>query len=94
MTNAENMDSPKMIKRLNATLPDPLAQFVGQVTGKGGLYETPSEFIRDLIRRYMEKIQARESHDINTLLAKSVAENDYQAWTNQDMQDVRKTIQG
>lgn len=88
------MDSPKIIKRLNAPLPDPLAQFVGKVTGKGGLYETPGEFRRDLIRRFMEKSQAQDVHDINTLLAQSVAENDYQAWTDQDMKDIRKTIQG
>lgn len=48
------------IRRLNATLPEPLAQFVGDITGENGLYETPSEFVRDLIRRYMEKTAAAE----------------------------------
>ena len=83
-----------MIKRLNATLPDALAKFVGEVTGKGGLYETPSEFIRDLIRRYMENAEAKKADDINQLLAQSLAENDYSHWSNNDMAEIRETIQG
>ncbi len=83
-----------MIKRLNATLPDALAKFVGEVTGKGGLYETPSEFIRDLIRRYMENAEAKEADDINQLLAQSLAENDYSRWSANDMAEIRETIQG
>ena len=50
----------KLIKRLNTSLPDPLARYVGEVTGKGSLYETPSEFIRDLVRRHMEKSLEQE----------------------------------
>ena len=68
-------DTP--IKRLNATLPAPLAQFVGEITGNGGLYETPSEFVRDLIRRYMEKTTVAERHTLNGLLRQSIAENSY-----------------
>ena len=30
----------RMVKRLNTTLPDPLALYVGEITGKGSLYET------------------------------------------------------
>lgn len=55
----------KPIKRLNATLPEPLARFVGAVTGEGGLYETPSELVRDLIRRYMERLQQSDIDAIN-----------------------------
>ena len=94
MTATQNTESQKMIKRLNATLPDALAKFVGEVTGKGGLYETPSEFIRDLIRRYMENAEAKEADDINQLLAQSLAENDYSRWSNDDMAEIRETIQG
>jgi antitoxin ParD1/3/4 len=50
----------KPIKRLNSTLPDSLAVFVSIQTGPGGLYETPSEYIRDLIRHDMEAWEAQE----------------------------------
>jgi antitoxin ParD1/3/4 len=46
-------------ERINARLSQPLAQFVDQMVGSSGLYETPSEYIRDLIRRDMEQ---RESN--------------------------------
>ncbi len=82
----------KMVKRLNATLPDQLAQFVGEITGDGGLYETPSEFVRDLIRRYMESTQEKEVQEVNGLLMQSLAENRYSALTDQDLQDVRDAI--
>ncbi len=94
MAATQNTENHKMIKRLNATLPDALARFVGEVTGKGGLYETPSEFIRDLIRRYMENAEAKEADDINQLLAQSLAENDYSRWSANDMAEIRETIQG
>ena len=40
--------------RVNARLPEPLAQHVSRVVGSKGMYETPSEYIRSLIRRDME----------------------------------------
>ena len=40
--------------RINARLPEPLAQHVARVVGTKGMYETPSEYIRSLIRRDME----------------------------------------
>lgn len=80
------------IRRLNATLPESLAQFVAEMTGKGGLYETPSEFVRDLIRRYMEKTVAIERHAINSLLRQSIAENSYSPLTDDDANSIRKII--
>lgn len=44
-----------MTERINARLSQPLADFVGRMVGDDGLYETPSEYIRDLIRRDMER---------------------------------------
>ena len=41
--------------RVNARLPEPLANHVARIDGGGGYYETPSEYIRDLIRRDMER---------------------------------------
>jgi Arc/MetJ-type ribon-helix-helix transcriptional regulator len=80
------------INRLNATLPAPLAQFVGEITGEGGLYETPSEFVRDLIRRYMEKTAVAERHTLNGLLRQSIAENSYSPVTAKDAKSIRNTI--
>lgn len=45
--------------RINARLSTPLAAFVERMVGASGLYETPSEYVRDLIRRDME---ARADH--------------------------------
>ena len=44
-----------MPERINARLSQPLAEFVGRMVGEAGLYETPSEYVRDLIRRDMER---------------------------------------
>ncbi|MCL2522979.1 MAG: CopG family transcriptional regulator [Betaproteobacteria bacterium] len=44
-----------MSERINARLSRPLAEFVGRMVGEAGLYETPSEYVRDLIRRDMER---------------------------------------
>ncbi len=44
-----------MSERINARLSQPLAEFVERMVGEGGLYETPSEYVRDLIRRDMER---------------------------------------
>lgn len=40
--------------RINARLTQPLAEHVARVVGPRGLYETPSEYIRSLIRQDME----------------------------------------
>jgi len=82
----------KMVRRLNTTLPDPLAEYVGQISGKGSLYETPSEFIRDLVRRHMEKSLEQEREDIRRLLTRSMQENDYSDWTEDDLADARKAV--
>lgn len=44
-----------MSERINARLSKPLAEFVDRMVGEAGLYETPSEYVRDLIRRDMER---------------------------------------
>ncbi len=81
----------KPIRRINATLPEPLAHFVAEMTGEHGLYETPSEFIRDLIRRYMEQ-QQRDSSRVNALLAQSLAENKFTPMPSLSLHDVRRAL--
>ena len=52
-----------MSERINARLSQPLAEFVDRMVGKAGLYETPSEYVRDLIRRDMERRDGQCVHD-------------------------------
>ncbi|MBD8894114.1 ribbon-helix-helix domain-containing protein [Roseibium litorale] len=85
-----NTHDTKMVKRLNTTLPDPLALYVGEITGKGSLYETPSEFIRDLVRRHMEKTLEQEHGEIRALLSQSLRENDYSELSDDDLADARR----
>ena len=40
-----------MPERINARLTQPLAEFVERMVSEAGLYETPSEYVRDLIRQ-------------------------------------------
>ena len=56
-----------MYERINARLSQPLAEFVERMVGKAGLYETPSEYVRDLIRRDMERRDGQQLQD--TILA-------------------------
>lgn len=44
-----------MSDRINARLSRPMAEFVDRMVGEAGLYETPDEYVRDLIRRDMER---------------------------------------
>ena len=86
------LDENKSVKRLSTTLPDTLASYVGAVTGKNGEYETPSEFIRVLIRRHMEKAQDQEKRAVEMLLLQSLSENNYSDWDGQDIQDLRQHL--
>ena len=43
--------------RLNTRLPQALAEHVERVAGPQGMYETPSEYVRALIRQDMEEVK-------------------------------------
>lgn len=45
----------RRLDRINVRLSGALSEFVARMVGVSGLYETPSEYIRDLIRRDMER---------------------------------------
>lgn len=47
--------------RINARLPASLAEHVEKMIGS--FYETPSEYIRDLIRRDMEKLELYQAKE-------------------------------
>ncbi|MDR0275242.1 MAG: CopG family transcriptional regulator [Burkholderiaceae bacterium] len=52
-----------MSERINAHLSQPLAEFVSRMVGEAGLYETPSEYVRDLIRRDMQQREGQIVQD-------------------------------
>jgi antitoxin ParD1/3/4 len=49
-----------MAHSLNLSLTDELRAFVDRNSGDGTLYATPSEFVRDMIRRYKLQQDAAE----------------------------------
>ena len=63
--NLRDQPTPEhtMSERINARLSQPLADFVAQMVGEHGLYETPSEYVRDLIRRDMERRAGQRMED-------------------------------
>ena len=45
---------------LNLSLTDELRAFVDEQSGDGTLYATPSEFVRDLLRRHKLRMEAEK----------------------------------
>lgn len=56
-----------MATSLNLSLTDELRAFVDQNSGDGTLYATPSEFVRDIIRR--QKLQQETADVRNGIIA-------------------------
>lgn len=56
-------------KRINTRLTNVLYEHVRRVSGPDGLYETPSEYVRDLIRRDMREapVAPREELDFSDM---------------------------
>lgn len=52
----------------------------------------PSRFVRELIRRYMEKTVTKDHYTINALLRQSLAENSYSDLTDKDADSIRESI--
>jgi antitoxin ParD1/3/4 len=48
-----------MAEGINVRFAGPLQGFIRQRTGPGGLYQSASEYIRDLVRRDFEQEEAR-----------------------------------
>lgn len=49
-----------MSSSLNLSLTDELREFVNQNSGDGTLYATPSEFVRDILRRRKLQLEAEK----------------------------------
>lgn len=52
-----------MAHSLNLSLTDELRAFIDQNSGDGTLYATPSEFVRDVLRRHKAQQEAAELRD-------------------------------
>ncbi len=52
-----------MANSLNLSLTDELRAFIDQNTGDGTLYSTPSEFVRDILRRHKLQLEAAQVRD-------------------------------
>ncbi len=52
-----------MANSLNLSLTDELRAFIDQHSGDGTLYATPSEFVRDILRRYKLHEDAAQVRD-------------------------------
>jgi antitoxin ParD1/3/4 len=52
-----------MANSLNISLTDELRAFVDQNSGDGTLYATPSEFVRDILRRHKLQQEAANVRD-------------------------------
>lgn len=52
-----------MANSLNLSLTDELRAFIDENCGDGTLYATPSEFVRDIIRRHKLQQEAAEVRD-------------------------------
>ena len=50
-------------RSINLSLTDKLRSFVDQNSGEGTLYATPSEFLRDILRKEKERREAAELRD-------------------------------
>jgi antitoxin ParD1/3/4 len=46
---------------LHVSLPDDMRRFVDRLTDGTSLYATPSEYVRDLIRKDMQKMEVYQS---------------------------------
>lgn len=57
------LDEPVMSERISTRLTRPLAEFVDRMVGETGTYDTPGEYVRDLIRRDMERRQPTRVQD-------------------------------
>lgn len=68
-----------MSKSLNIQLTDELRQFIATQVADTGLYSTPSELVRDLIRKYKEKVEADERAYITDMLIAAKEQNEYYA---------------
>ena len=65
-----------MAEGVNVRIPERLKSFVEQQAGPDGLYQSPSEYVRDLIRRDYEQQEAEKWAWLRAELAPGMAASD------------------
>jgi antitoxin ParD1/3/4 len=76
--------------RINTKLSRALAEFVEGLVGDTGLYETPSEYVRDVIRRDMEQRETGTVHEAVLSGYRDLADGAAFESTGDFRQDMRK----
>lgn len=69
-----------MASTLNVSLPDELRAFLDRQTQGDGSYSTPSEYVRDLIRRERERIEVEQIRHSFLQGYRDLAEGRYEEW--------------
>jgi Arc/MetJ-type ribon-helix-helix transcriptional regulator len=66
------MSSPNVTLRISGGLRD----HIEECTGEHGLYETPSEYLRDLVRRDMEKNESEKWERLRMAITEGLSAKD------------------
>jgi len=75
------------VARLNISLPDQMLSGITHLV-KSGEYSTPSEFVRDAVRREMERREKKEMQKSALLHLKSLAQEAFESGEAQEIEDV------
>jgi antitoxin ParD1/3/4 len=81
-----------MGQNINVRLPDSLQKFIKAQTNGKGVYDSTSEYIRDLIRRDYERLEALKWQKLESVLrpALDASENDFKAASRHDVINAAK----
>ena len=75
------------VARLNISLPDQMLSGITHLV-KAGEYSTPSEFVRDAIRREMERREIHTMRESALLHLKSLAQEAFESGEAQEIKDI------
>ena len=77
------MANPNVTLRVSGRL----RNHIEECTGVDGVYETPSEYLRDLIRQDMDRKESEKWERLRTALAEglSAADSDYKSLSSSDI---------
>jgi antitoxin ParD1/3/4 len=87
-TGARKFIAVTLVTSINISLPDSMRAYVEEQVNSGG-YSTVSEYFRELIRQD-QKRKAKER--LETLLLEGLESGAATAMTEQDWEDIRKTV--
>ena len=84
------MADPNITLRISGGLRD----YLDECTGKQGVYETPSEYLRDLIRRDMAQKEAEKSQRLRAALMEglSAKSTDYKILSASTVKNVHDNV--